>query len=438
MQRFRARTGVFLTLMALACSSAACLPEQLPQELGGSTDLANLAAGLKDEEILQALRNPVDLADLTQLDEQTTLAATALSDTLALPEVTLPEDSIFDEITIDPNADPGPIIHGKLAGRFWSNDPNTGSDHAGGLLRGQWLNHTGDPVGTIHGHYHPLPLGDLPGGLTGGGVFRGRYFDDQGELRGLLRGRYGHGPEGRALFFGRWYDQANHLVGVLRGTWTDDPNTPGGHFAGRWAGFNLCDELDSLPTYEFDPVDFGGFDAADEPVDELPAEPPPHGVIGPMDPPLIELPPCVDPNQPFGMLRGWYMPYPPPAQVDPNDPNAPVADGSFRGRWRTARGIVVGHLLGRYENLPPGEDEGDGVLLGKFYGKYVDLSGRFRGFIRGAYGRSAHGVGVFRGEYFNAAGDAQGVLLGHWRIAPQRPGGPYGGFWFGADLDGDS
>jgi hypothetical protein len=110
----------------------------------------------------------------------------------------------------------------------------------------------------------------------------------------------------------------------------------------------------------------------------------------------------------------------------------------------------MGVVLGRYKPLEPDTDatlppESDGgykppegpVLLGKFYGKCVDLDGAFRGWIRGVYGRSVHDIGVFYGHYYDADGEETGVLLGRWTSDPQLLGGPFFGIWFGEELSGE-
>jgi hypothetical protein len=101
---------------------------------------------------------------------------------------------------------------------------------------------------------------------------------------------------------------------------------------------------------------------------------------------------------------------------------------------------IGGILRGLYHPVIPEPEVAEVApparIHGVFYGKYVsDVDGTFRGFIRGVYGRSVHGLGVFRGHYFNAEGEEKGVLKGRWANHPFRPGGPFAGIWFGESLE---
>lgn len=468
MYRFRAHTLPLLGFVFVA-SLAGCGQAGLPTEVtdllnpaDGTTDVATLQEALKDSDVLKALQTTVsaDANDVNAAVEQVAVdvlnAGDMYADSADVPVAVASED-ILDEVTEFPEQ--GLVAHGILRGRFWGRDPNANSDAVGGVFRGRWLDSEENVLGFIHGHYHPLVRPDLPPGLTGGGVFRGVHVDVAGQFRGFLRGRYGYGPEGAQLFYGRWFDRNDHLIGVLKGVWQDQPDTTGGGFAGRWAAIDICEEVASLPEFVFDEGDFGGLDA--EPNDvaalsDLPiasGEELGFGLGGANEDWGVEaaaqlppLPDCIDPNQPFGFLRGHYRPAPPPDPNDPADPNAPEVNGHLRARWGQINGQSVGKLRGFYVKLPPPDPNDpnappaadpptEGRLLGKFYARYINSSGQFAGLIRGVYGRGVHNVGVFRGMYFDVNGVEQGTLIGHWRIAPERPGGPFGGVWFGTELD---
>nr|QDY92658.1 hypothetical protein fos2004AM_00027 [uncultured Planctomycetota bacterium] len=451
MYRFRAQWGALVGVVLMVWYGGGCLDGSLPADLADALGLGEAETAVKDAAVFSLLQDTVDV-DSADLATQTVDEAAnfAESETLyaevSLDAVELPEESILEDVLTSSGGPP--IVHGRLGGRFWSDVPGSSSDQSGGIFRGRWIAADGQPLGVVRGQYRPLRPGDLPAGLIGGGVFHGKYVDREGHFRGLLRGRYGHGPEGRGLFFGRWFDRHDRLVGILKGDWRDEPGTEGGSFAGRWAAFNLCEEVATLPEYEFEEGDFGGFDTSDEVLaaEEILAEeqPDPLQIRIENEPDLLlaDEPPCIDPDLPYGFLRGWHRP------SIAEDESEPPVDGVFRGRWRTANGVVVGVLFGRYEPLPPEEDPSavlggenpptEGRVMGKFYGKYVNSSGQFRGFVRGVYGASVHDVGVFHGHYFNPNTEAQGTLLGRWDHAPQRPGGPFFGFWYGVDLEGES
>jgi hypothetical protein len=322
----------------------------------------------------------------------------------------------------------GPIAHGRIYGHYWHDVPDATSDTSGGLFRGRWLAADGSPRGVLRGEYEPLEPEWLPPDLAGGGVFRGKFIDLNGEFRGVIRGRYGHLPGGRNLFFGHWIDADNGLVGVLKGHWKDVPEVNGGRFGGRWAAFNLCGEVDSLPEVLFEQNDFGGFTPTDETVDLTGDEVGSVVVAEQADVINAAGPPCIDPNLPRGFLHGRHKPV--------QDPGA--VGGFFRGRWRSAGGLEVGVLFGRWEPVPPSETSEGAAVAGKFYGKYVSVDGIFRGFVRGVYGKSAHQLDVFRGQYFGAAGVLKGELRGRWVNLPDRPAGPFFGVWYGTDLEAEA
>lgn len=328
-----------------------------------------------------------------------------------------------------------PIATGLLMGRFVNDRPESTSDASNGAFRGQWTNADGDVIGSIRGEYFALRGVDLPDPLIGGGVFRGKLIDLDGRFLGFLHGRYGHAPNEQSLFYGRWFDRAMRVVGVMRGRWLDDPAINGGQFGGEWAAFDPCAVGEALPDIAFEDGDFGGFDTTPETVD-------PAAFVAAIAPMLVELadadtapaPPCVDPNQPFGFLRGWHVAAP------PTDDNPPPLDGGFSGHWATAAGQVHGALIGRWEIIDEaGPADGDDAppafaRLGLFHGKIVNADGQVIGFLRGVFGVRWYGLGVFRGEYFDSSGGPQGHVRGRWDDAPRRPGGPFFGTWNGLEL----
>lgn len=417
-------TGVVLFLLSLAgCPHERALDS--PTTLWTAADEAATAdTSTKEEAVYRALQTPVAEPPATTdvMPQESSLPADTVSALLADAELISPD--ILSDVPSDPVA--WPFVHGLLGGLFWD-DPNDPSNPAGGLFHGQWVAADGTPAGTIHGRYQPVPPEELPPGLAAGGVFHGRILDDAGQTLGLLHGRYGHADDRPGLFFGRWYDAGHLLLGVLRGHWQQEPETAGGRFFGRWIGFDLCEEIQTLPEPEFAADDFGGLEASDEVLEDVPWATPALGT--PEDPAALGDGPCIDPDQPYGFLRGFYRPAP------PEDPSDPPADGIVRLRWRNAAGTATGLVLGHYVRTAPSEETEPGMILGHFYGKYVSLDGTFRGFVRGGYGLSLHGVGVFRGQYLTPEGETLGALAGRWRVAPEWPGGPVRGFWFGLDLD---
>ncbi len=345
-------------------------------------------------------------------------------------QVDFPEDPVF--MAVGPAPGSAPPLHGRLVGRFWNDQPDSDSGSSPGVFRGQWFDADGRLSGYIRGHYRPAPADELPDGLAAGGIFRGRYVDLDGRFRGFIFGRYGRdaGDE-QGMFAGRWVGRDGRELGELRGRWIDDPQANGGTFGGRWAAFDVCNESDDLPLSDPNALaarDAGADDLAadlgelmafadqiadpnDVPEDDFP--------LDSVGDPELENPdhlPCVDLSGPFGVLRGVWESY------DPNDPLVPNpnADGIMFGRWRNIHGGETGGIIGlwAYDDASGSPDAaahdapGSG---GRFFAYIIDDSGAELGWVRGHFGRSARGLGVFRGEMFDvSSGQRVGAMRGRW------------------------
>ncbi len=423
-----------------------------------SADLASETAPVGNAELMALFAAP---------DDATFGESAALFETVAYEEIA-PENDGDGEPLLAGVA----IARGSLAGEFTNDQPGQSSFESPGVFRGRWFASSGAVEGLLRGEYRPLRGDDLPPGLTGAGAFQGRYVNDSGDLRGVLRGRYGRSESGEAFFFGRWHDRHDRVVGLLRGRWNDRPDTGGGRFEGHWAAFDVCRQVQALDGAE-EPA---GIDleaelerlvAANPDVDAaferdpivLDANEPP--VAEEIDPQLHGGPPCIDPGRPSGFLRGWHRPL-------PRDPNRPdVREGVIRARWHAANRRVGGRLVGHYVSVArtsdgaqvedgsgasdeplggaealyepgvaEGEGDGDPIVekLGVLHARYRSRNGVIRGHVRGEYGITSDGVGVFRGRYFTVDGERRGVIRGRWDDAPNRPGGPLFGTWSGVDF----
>lgn len=420
-------------LLAAGCDNAANLKGTTP---GTSTP------AVTDAVVFGALAKVVsaDTANTTQSDtdvapnfgeDAARYAAQADATTMAFDDTTSLTTLVSEETE--------PAATGTLGGRFINDRPDSNSDESNGSFRGQWFGADGNAVGAIRGEYFALRSIDLPDPLTGGGLFRGKLIDNDGRFLGFIHGRYGHAPDEQSLFFGRWFDRDMRVVGVMRGRWMDDPTMNGGQFGGEWAAFDVCAVGDALPDIDFEDGDFGSYDTTPEMIDAavfVAGAGPARRDIA--DAETAPTPPCIDPNQPYGFLRGWHI-----ASV-PTDENPLPLDGGFRGHWVTADGMFHGALLGRWEirDHASASDSNADIpptlrpfrQTGVFYGKIVNADGEVIGFLRGVFGARWYGLGVFRGEYFNTDGEFRGVLRGRWDIGPQRPGGPFVGTWNGVEL----
>jgi hypothetical protein len=113
-----------------------------------------------------------------------------------------------------------------------------------------------------------------------------------------------------------------------------------------------------------------------------------------------------------------------------------TGQGIFFGRWISQHGLLAGHLRGRWGRIDINGDE-----LSVFYGKYIDITGRFKGLVRGIYmphpspsvdANCCPPHGKFYGFFHGANGVVQGVLKGHYRMPPSdsdRKMGYFGGRW---------
>jgi hypothetical protein len=68
------------------------------------------------------------------------------------------------------------------------------------------------------------------------GVFRGLWVTALGRPVGHIRGHFGVNPEGARVWFGKIIDRDGRVIGLARGAWqpSEDPERPGGTFAGHW------------------------------------------------------------------------------------------------------------------------------------------------------------------------------------------------------------
>jgi hypothetical protein len=78
-------------------------------------------------------------------------------------------------------------------------------------------------------------------GVNGRGdsVFFGKWIEENGRFRGLLKGRYGAYPansDRRAdgWFEGLWFARDLRVGGALGGAWATGDDAEGGFFRGRW------------------------------------------------------------------------------------------------------------------------------------------------------------------------------------------------------------
>ncbi len=114
--------------------------------------------------------------------------------------------------------------------------------------------------------------------------------------------------------------------------------------------------------------------------------------------------------------------------------------GEFRGHWVHPRSGVQGFVRGHFAERKSDEAGGLGgneAAEIAFYGKYIDRTGNFQGFLRGVVevqnGDLADGAGVFRGGWFDEDADARGSVRGRWATGDAGSGpADVDGFFSGA------
>ena len=101
--------------------------------------------------------------------------------------------------------------------------------------------------------------------------------------------------------------------------------------------------------------------------------------------------------------------------------------GLYRGIWISERGTPGGYLKGAFGT----NSDGDKV----FVGKYVDMTGRFKGILKGYYGEcpeltaaAVYPYGFFRGIWIDSERTVTGGLKGHW-VAREEGFGFFHGVW---------
>lgn len=420
--------------------------DQLPVDQQQLLDLVNqFFSGGAQQDASQILNDP----NFAPADAQPAFGEDPSLYQASPDEVDFPEDPVFSAVGPPPGS--APPVHGRLVGRFWNDQPDSDSGSSPGVFRGQWFDANGQLGGYIRGRYRPAPADELPDGLAAGGVFRGRYVDLAGRFRGFIFGRYGRDADAeQGMFAGRWVGRDGQELGELRGRWIDDPQANGGTFGGRWAAFDVCNESGDLPLSNPNAQaaqDAGSDDLA---ADEAELEAFVDEVADPNDVPEADFPldeiedpelenpdrlPCVDLSGPHGVVRGVWESF------DPNDPNVPNpnADGIMHGRWRDVNGGNTGRIVGLWayddaSGSPDAAAQDAPELRGRFFAHVIDDNGELLGSIRGRFGRSPRGLGVFRGRMFDLFGNHVGGMRGRW-IGNDQGDGHFIGIWNAPDVE---
>ena len=128
---------------------------------------------------------------------------------------------------------------------------------------------------------------------------------------------------------------------------------------------------------------------------------------------------------PYGFLAGGWKSVPPDT-IAPADTKKIIL-GLYRGIWISERGTPGGYLKGAFGTNSAGEKI--------FVGKYVDMTGRFKGILRGYYGvcpeltsETVYPYGYFRGNWIDEERTVTGGLKGHW-VAREEGFGFFHGVW---------
>ena len=135
----------------------------------------------------------------------------------------------------------------------------------------------------------------------------------------------------------------------------------------------------------------------------------------------------IHPYKPHGHLMGQWQRVPTDTIYNADSTAVRgVLLGVYRGIWYSTRGLASGYLRGIFGINSSGEKV--------FFGKYIDLNGRFMGILKGHYGDSDEETtaefpcGWFRGIWVGKYYRLEGKLHGHW-IADAEGHGYFMGNW---------
>lgn len=344
----------------------------------------------------------------------------------------------------------------------------------GGRFHGKLVNAAGRFRGRMRGLY-----GHTADGRT---LFVGRWFDRHERLVGVLKGHWDDEAAGGGTFAGRWaaFDVCGESAAL------DDLPFAADDFGG------LSDADLDLDAHAARPA-AGGAAATEREDRDVSLDPDDTPLEREADLDLDKRGLCIDADEPHGFVRGWHRPHGAEAAAEAR------GDGAFQADWHSRGGERTGYIVGVYElrraasddaaedgddddaddaidddgddhGDDSGDDEADDPAAdgdssgrggaardgagrgsrgtagasagsprrthGAFYGRWFDRDGAFGGYVRGVFGAGPHGLGVFRGKYFDAAGRPRGVLRGRWDDARAAEGGPMFGVWVGAGIDG--
>ncbi|SYZ74370.1 exported hypothetical protein [Candidatus Zixiibacteriota bacterium] len=101
-----------------------------------------------------------------------------------------------------------------------------------------------------------------------------------------------------------------------------------------------------------------------------------------------------------------------------------LGNGIFYGNWMTHNGIVLGVVKGNW-----GIPDTNGDVQNIFVGKYIDMTGKFEGLMKGTYGPRPNwhasdmgkmrAGGWFKGNFYDGNGGVLGDLYGRYKSVPR-------------------
>ena len=205
--------------------------------------------GHYDGLVVQIIEPPLDADGDGEIDEGMDTPNLLTIETMAYSETfDLADLAEYDEIVeVEPEGnaihitgftlgdlDAGP--RGFMSGR-WRLDPESGDGT--GMFRGRWMNLMGSIRGHIMGRYGVNAEGEQ--------VFFGKYIDRNGQFAGLLGGTWAATEEpGHGEFHGHWTNDGQAIEGHLGGRYLDLPERNGGFFQGRWATVDDDEAVESI------------------------------------------------------------------------------------------------------------------------------------------------------------------------------------------------
>ncbi|MFC1734732.1 hypothetical protein ACFL1X_01350 [Candidatus Hydrogenedentota bacterium] len=133
----------------------------------------------------------------------------------------------------------------------------------------------------------------------------------------------------------------------------------------------------------------------------------------------------IDPRGPHGIVKGIF-------KTTEEGVDSFEAGGVFRGKLLMHNGNFVGIMRGQFHPIDLSELDAmpkNATALGVLSGKLIGKGGKFKGHVRGIYGKNEEGKGFFAGKLLNKTHKVKARMAGHWVNGEEGNVGRMRGRW---------